>query len=110
MRIEKVDLGAIVKTARMEKGLTQEKLAERVDVGLRHISGIENEGHNPSFEVLYHLIRELNIPADMIFYPEKSSIDPKTEELIRMIYKCDDRSIKIIYAATQAALEIQDDY
>jgi transcriptional regulator with XRE-family HTH domain len=81
-----------------------------VDIGLRHISGIENEGHNPSYELLYKLIRELNIPPDLILYPEKQNINSEVEELIRMIYKCDERSVKILYATAQAALDNQKEY
>ena len=44
MRIKENSFGAIVKAARLKRGLTQETLAEKVGVGLRHIMGIENEG------------------------------------------------------------------
>jgi transcriptional regulator with XRE-family HTH domain len=108
MRIEKVDLGVIVKEARNKKGLTQDNLAEIVDIGSRHIQGIENEGANPSYDLLYKIVRELNIPPDSIFYPEKSMISSTAEELIRMIYKCDEKSIKIIYATAQAILGSQE--
>jgi transcriptional regulator with XRE-family HTH domain len=101
------DLGAIVKAARLKKGLTQEKLAEKVGVGLRHIMAIENEGSYPSYEVLYEMIRELHIPADTIFYPEKLSQDASADEIVRMLYGCDERSLKIIRATVQAALNSQ---
>ena len=104
MHINDANLGAIIKAARLNKGLTQETLAEKVGVGPRHIMAIENEGSYPSYEVLYNLIRELHIPADSIFYPEKAGKDLQTEEIIRMLYSCDERSLKIIRAAVQAAL------
>ena len=107
MHIQETDLGAIIKAARVNKGLTQETLAEKVGVGLRHIMAIENEGSYPSYEVLYHLIRELHIPADLIFYPEKQRNDLQAEELIRMLYSCDERSLKVIRATAQAALDSQ---
>lgn len=108
MRINKEDLGAIIKAARNKKGLTQEKLAEKAGIGLRHIMGIENEGSSPSFDVLYKLIRELHIPADTIFYPEVLSKNQQVEEIIHMLYNCDERSIKIIHATVQAALAGQE--
>ena len=86
MRIDENNLGAIIKAARLNKGFTQETLAEKVGVGLRHIMAIENEGNYPSYEVLYKLIRELHIPADSIFYPEKLLSDQQAEEIIRMLY------------------------
>ena len=105
MRINKSDLGAIIKAARLSEGLTQEALAEKVGVGLRHMMAIENEGSHPSYEVLYNLIRELRIPADLIFYPEKSPKDFHVEEITHMLYDCDERALKIIRGTVKAALE-----
>jgi transcriptional regulator with XRE-family HTH domain len=100
-------LGAVVKAAREHKGLTQDALAEKVGVGLRHFQAIENEGSYPSYEVLYGLIRELHIPADSIFYPDKPAEDSHAGEIARMLYDCDERSLKIIRATAQAALDSQ---
>ena len=107
MRIYETDLGAIIKAARIKKGLKQETLAENVGVGLRHISGIENEGSNPSYDILYKLVRELHIPADTIFYPEKPVKNSQLEDIIPMLYDCDERSMKIIHATVKAALDSQ---
>ncbi len=105
MHIDNTDLGAIIKAARQKSGMTQEALAESVGVGQRHIMAIENEGSYPSYEVLYRLIRELHIPADTIFYPEQPSKDDGTDEIVRMLYGCDERALKIIGATVKAALE-----
>lgn len=68
-----------------------------------HIMGIENEGKKPGYWQFYNLIRTLNIPADTIFYPERNELSPEKEslinELISMLYMCDERTIKIIIAA-----------
>ena len=103
MRIDN-NLGSIVKAARLNKGLTQEVLAEKVGVGLRHIMGIENEGHFPSYEVLYYLIRELNIPADKIFYPEKITDNPQLEYLIHLLEQCDDKNLRAVTALVESLL------
>ena len=63
-------LGKVVKNARLEKGLSQEQLAELLDCSTRHIMGIENEVKKPGYWRLFRLIRELNIDANTIFYPE----------------------------------------
>jgi len=107
VRIDKHELGAIIKNARIERGLTQESLAEKVDIGARHLMSIENEGRAPSFRVLYGLIRELNISADTIFYPEKPSEDLMLNEIIRILKDCDERSLKIVHATVRAALDSQ---
>ena len=84
-----------------------ETLAERVDITERYLYRIENEGKKPSFDVLYKLIRELSMSADSIFYPEKPSKDSEIEDLVRMLYSCDERSLEIIKATVKAALDSQ---
>ena len=69
--------------------------------------GIENEGKVPTFGVLKKIVRELAIDGNLIFYPEKPVKDSEVEDLVRMLYSCDDRSLKIIRATVKAALESQ---
>ena len=47
------------------------------------------------------------IDGNLIFYPEKPVKDSEVEDLVRMLYSCDDRSLKIIRATVKAALESQ---
>ena len=100
-------LGEIIKTARDKSDLTVEELTARVGISERYLYRIENEGKVPKFEVLKKLVRELAIDANLIFYPEKPSKDSEFEDLVRMLYSCDDRSLKIIRATVKAALESQ---
>jgi transcriptional regulator with XRE-family HTH domain len=97
-------LGALVKAARLNRGLTQEQLAEKIGIGLRHIMGIENEAKSPSYEVLYSLIRELNLSADSIFYPETRNEDSKLQYLTRLLGQCSERDIRAVTALTEAFL------
>ena len=98
-------LGEIIKTARDKSDLTVEELTARVGISERYLYRIENEGKVPTFEVLKKIVRELAIDGNLIFYPEKPVKD--SEDLVRMLYSCDDRSLKIIRATVKAALESQ---
>lgn len=100
-------LGDIVKATRVRAGLTIEAVAERVDITDRYLYRIENDGQKPSFDVLCRLIRVLSIPSDLIFYPEQTTRAPEIEEIVRMLYTCDERSLKIVKATLKAALESQ---
>lgn len=100
-------LGEILKSARQRANITMEALAEKVGITERYLYRIENEGKKPSYDVLYKLIRELAISSDSIFYPEKPSKDSDIEDLVRMLYNCDERSMQIIKATVKAALESQ---
>ncbi|HEY5590394.1 MAG TPA: helix-turn-helix transcriptional regulator [Paludibacter sp.] len=98
-------LGKIIKEARLHNGLTREQLSEKLCISPRYLMSIENENKKPSFDLLFRMIRELVIPADSIFFPENQQSNTETEELVRLIYKCDDRSIKIATATVKAMLE-----
>ena len=60
-----------------------------------------------SYEILFNLIRELDISPDLIFYPEKPSKDSEIEDLVRLLYNCDERSMEIIKATAKAAVSGQ---
>lgn len=99
-------IGQLIKKARKQSNLTIEALADKVGVSERYIYRIENEGKMPSFEVLYKLIRYLNISSDSIFYPEKPSKESEIEDLVRMLYNCTERDLGIIKAIVKAMYEL----
>lgn len=87
------------------KGILIEALANKVDITERYLYRIENEGKKPSFDVLHKLVRELNISADSIFYPEKPSKDSEVENLLRMLSACDERSLEVVKATAKALID-----
>lgn len=98
-------LGSVVKSVREKNGITIEALAEKVGITERYLYRIENEGKKPSYDVLCKLIRELSISPDSIFYPEKPLKDSEVENLIRMLYSCDERSLEVVKATTKALID-----
>lgn len=63
----KKQFGKRVQQLRLAKKMTQEELAERVDVSIESISNIERGIHGPSFENLEKIIAALQVPATMLF-------------------------------------------
>lgn len=100
-------LSSVIKNARHRSGLTVEALAEKTGISERYIYRIENEEKKPKFDVLLLLVRALGISADLIFYPEKPVKDSRIEDLVHMLYNCDERSLEIIKATVKASLESQ---
>ena len=104
MRNNVHNLGGVIKTARLNKSLTQEQLSEKVGIGRRYLMAIENENRKPRFDVLSRLIRELGIPADEIFYPEREASDSEREQLVRMLYLCGSKEIRAVTALLDVLL------
>lgn len=97
-------LGKIIKSARQHSKLTMEELAEQIGVTERYLYRIENEDKKPSYDVLYKLVRVLSISPDLIFYPEKTAEESEVENLIRMLYNCDERSLEVVKATAKALI------
>lgn len=75
--------GILVKAARQAKGMTQAQLAELLAITPRYIKAIENNGRKPSYSLLVRIIHELEIPTDVVFYPEQNKSSP-TKKLISL--------------------------
>ncbi len=63
----KRELGERIKRFRKQKGLTQEKLAEIIDISSRNISNIETGANFPKVETLEKLLFALNITTEELF-------------------------------------------
>lgn len=88
MNDAKQNLASAVRKARIELGLSQEKLAEILNIDSRTILNIEAGRGNPKFEKLYSLITYLKIPADTIFYPAIEIDQPNLQNLLNTLKDC----------------------
>lgn len=63
MGIRKIrnSIGRKIKNLRLEKDLSQEKLAEYVEISREHISCIERGKHLPTIETLYNFAKYFKI-------------------------------------------------
>ena len=84
------NIGKKIKEARQLMGLTQEELAEKVDMDSKHLSKIENGLHLPSYNTLKKLASCLNFNLD------NSEIISDNKNTGRSLYL---KSIKILNSA-----------
>lgn len=59
-------MGSRIREARKKKGLTQEQLAERLDLSVEFISQIERSLKLPSMQVFIKLVEVLQVSADYL--------------------------------------------
>lgn len=102
-------LGNTVKRARGKLGLTQNEVAAAADVDVRTVLNIENYKGNPKMEVLYPLVRALQIDAREIFNPEISRESPALCQLRLLIEDCSEEANAMIpiFQAVLTALRDQ---
>jgi transcriptional regulator with XRE-family HTH domain len=95
-------IGAVIKNARQRKTLTQGDFAERIGVSERYVSAIENENRIPSADLLFTIIRELDIPADDIIYPDQKLEDNQAAYITQLLQKCNDREVDAVIALLES--------
>jgi len=98
-------LGSVIKSARLEKRLTQKQLAERLNITAHYLMSIENKKQIPSCDLLFRIIRELEIAADTIFYPEYDHDHALVGKLKILLKSCDEKEVNNIISILQSLLD-----
>lgn len=88
-------LGNAIRTARINKGVTQEELAEVVDITVTHLKHIESEHRKPSIEVLFKIVTELEISLDSLLF--EMTEDKKIFQDVQIaLSHCTEKELKLI--------------
>lgn len=104
MHDDMIRVGALLRTAREAKGMTQAALANATDTVDRTIMDIENDKRHPTFEVFNKIIHALDFSADHIFWPEKVPCTPEQEQLFRAIRSCNEQDQSVVMETAWACL------
>ena len=95
--IDYASIGHKVKEIRLKKGITQEQLAEAVDVGVTHISHLETGSGTVSLKVFLAIVNYLECSSDEILCKEINAARPIVNNwLTDLVADCDQTEIKII--------------
>ena len=63
-------LGNKIKELRKDKNISQDELAEKINIDGRQISRYENDKMNPSIEVLIKIAEAFNISIDYLLFDD----------------------------------------
>ncbi len=97
-------LGDTVRNARTQRGLTKKQLADKIDVDERTITSIETYKSNTTIEVLYPLLRTLNIDPREIFNPEMGKESRAHYQLRTLVDQCSEAEAATILSVCEAVL------
>ena len=86
-RMDQVRIGAFIKELRKEKGLTQEQLAERLNVSGRTVSRWETGANMPDISLLVELAEFFDVSIPEIIDGERKSekMDQETKEVANIM-------------------------
>ncbi|MBQ3641759.1 helix-turn-helix transcriptional regulator [bacterium] len=94
----KLLLGKRIKEIRKMSNLTQEQLAELVDIETSSLSGIESGRHFPSLPTLEKIADKLGVEIKSLFdFEHHQSIDKMKKIIFENIDNLDDDKILFIY-------------
>ncbi len=90
-------LGSRIRAMRLERKITQEKLAEAAGVGVTHISHIETGNSIPSLQTLVDIINALDCTADELLCMEVRQSRPMLNSWLgELVSDCSDSEVKLI--------------
>ena len=99
-------IGKRIKSAREKKGLTQEQLAEQVNLSPMHISVIERGNKLPRLETLIKIANVLDVSADTLLQDVvNNQIKLRTSEAFNLIAQLSREDQRRVLAALHSFVE-----
>lgn len=98
-------LGQRIKELRLKKGLTQEELAEKVEIDQRNLSNIEC-GNTFPHKSLLKIAEALNVTVQDLFNYEHTALSEKEmrAELAKMLPNLNAQDVKSVYRLVKSML------
>jgi len=98
-------IGILIKQVRESYGMSIQDFAEKVDISIRYLQKIENEGNIPSYKTLKKIVVALSIDTNYLFYDDYNANDGTLDNLIIKLRKCDAKDINVVTATLNALLK-----
>lgn len=97
MELDYNAIGKRIKIARIQKDMTQEKLAEAIELSPTHLSNIERGNGKVSLTTLVNIANILGVTVDNLLCDNVIKCKPEFEKDIQLLLNdCDDYEIRII--------------
>jgi transcriptional regulator with XRE-family HTH domain len=99
--------GRLLRATRKDRKMSLGKLAEKVDIGVKHLGRIERGEKVPSFELIIALAKQLNTSPATFFHFENANADSKflAQQLQALLTQRDAKQLRKAFRVLQAALE-----
>ena len=96
--LDKKTLGKKLKQIRIERGISQEKLSEMVDISPRQMCVIENGNSLPSLDTFIKIAETLHFDINDFFSINAEPMNELRQEIIERIKSADKKSLRLIQA------------
>lgn len=103
------EIGQRIRKIRRARGMSQEKLAELVDISVTHMSHIETANTKLSLPVFVDIANALNVHADALLADTpQETVTSQTSELLALLETCDMKQLRVISEIVKAAKQAMD--
>jgi len=105
MKLKKL-LGARIKELRNGRGLSQEQLAERLEIDTKHLSRLETGVNAPTIDRLELIASVLDVDVHSLF--EYGHLDSRCEQVSgieEMLKQLDENDVKFVYRIVRSLLK-----
>ena len=85
MNLDKEIIGQKIRQIRIERGYSQEKLSEKIDISPRHMCTIENGNSLPSLETFVKISQILDIDINDFFNLTPRNTDKLRTEIYELV-------------------------
>jgi len=102
MKLKKL-LGARIKELRNGRGLSQDQLAEKLNIDTKHLSRLETGANAPTIDRLEMIADALDVEVCSLF--EYGHLDNRNEQsagIEDMLKKLDDNDLKVVYRVVRS--------
>lgn len=101
-------LGKRIKEERLKKNLTQEQLAEAVEISSVYVSHIESGSAKPSLKILVDICNALGITPDFVLYDSlHKAREYINDEIANLLKDCSEDSLRLVAKLIKVILEEQ---
>ena len=109
MALDFTEIGKRIQNARYKKGLTQEVLAEKLDISRNQLASLEIGTRGTSLELFVNIANELCIPITDLLEGHLNR-DIYYTELLTIIQTCTDQEKKIVTEIVKTLMAILRQY
>ncbi len=97
-------IGKRIRYYRKLRDMSQEKLAEKIDISVTHMSHIETGSTKLSLQVITSIANELDVKIDMLIYDHENQTDYRYE-IEDIINNSSKKEQKLLYNALKSIKE-----
>jgi len=104
VREEDVKFGDLLRRIRTDRGFTQQKMAEKIDLSIRQYQNLEANAQLPGYGVLKSIVEQLQVNPCELFFRKEDVLNPKLEEIQYLATRCSEQQLEMLGALLKVLL------